>query len=447
MSRVFGIELRRSAALGTALVVLLLGLVLIFFADGILFADGWMQLAMTQRWYLALLWPLALAAGGWQARREHRSRVAELFASTPRPRVLRIVPTLGAMTVAVVAGYLAMGLVAGLWIVGTAEYLPAAALAVTAVGCLALIAAAWLGLAVGRLLPSPVTAPVLAIAGLAAVLFTPGATRPRDWLALVFSPINQMNMPDAYATVPGRVSVAQACWMAGLAITAMLLLASGGWRLRLAAVLPVLAGAALAITVMPQHNRTVLDAVDPVARALVCTEDAPRVCVSRVHSGLLAEFAPRAREGLAALAKLPDAPTEVHEDTSVYPDDGQPAWRADVVLLDVVAASNGRLGNESSAAEVVVRAFSGPATCEQPGDPADDLAAASWLTGREPVSPTPSALLSLATYDPQDVAHAVQRWQGLRKLPEDKALARVVALRQAAVACSAREGIITRGTP
>ncbi|MEV6632608.1 hypothetical protein AB0M54_17845 [Actinoplanes sp. NPDC051470] len=447
MSRVFGIELRRSAARGTALVVLLLGLVLIFFAGGILFADGWMQLAMTQRWYLALLWPLALAAGGWQARREHRSRVAELFASTPRPRALRIVPTLGAMAVAVVAGYLAMGLLAGLWIAGTAEYLPAAAFGVAAVGCLALIAATWLGLAVGRLLPSPVTAPMLAIAGLAAVLFTPWATRPRGWLSLVFSPIDQMNMPDAYTTVPGRVSVAQACWMAGLAITAVLLLASGGRRLRVAAVLPVLAGAALAITVMPHHNRTVLDAVDPVARELMCTEDAPRVCVSRVHSGLLAEFTPRARAGLAALAKLPDAPAEVHEDTTVYPDDGRPAWRADVVLLDVVAAPNGHLGNESSAAEVVVRAFRGRATCENPSDPADDLAAASWLTGQAPVSPTPSTLLSAGTHDPETVAQATQRWQGLRKLPEDKALARVVALRQAAVTCSARDGIITGGTP
>ena len=86
MSRILRIELRRSAALGTALILLVAGVVLLFFAEGIWFATGWMQLAMTQRLYLAVLWPLALAAGAWQARREPRSNVAELFASTPRPR-------------------------------------------------------------------------------------------------------------------------------------------------------------------------------------------------------------------------------------------------------------------------------------------------------------------------------------------------------------------------
>ena len=58
MSRVLTIELRRSAALGSALGLLVVGVLLLFFAEGIDFATGWMQLAMTQRLYLALLWPL-----------------------------------------------------------------------------------------------------------------------------------------------------------------------------------------------------------------------------------------------------------------------------------------------------------------------------------------------------------------------------------------------------
>jgi hypothetical protein len=447
MTRVLGIELRRSAAPGAALALLAVGVVLIFFAEGIAFADGWMQLAMTQRWYLALLWPLAMAAGAWQARREHRSNVAELFASTPRPRGLRMVPTLAAMAVAVVTGYLAMGVAGGLWIAGTAEYLPAAALAVTAVGGLALIAAVWLGLALGRLLPSPVTAPVLGVAGLSVLLAIPWATRPRGWLAMVFSPIDQMNLPGAYATVPGRVSVAQACWMAALAVTAVLLLASGSWRLRVVALVPVLVGAALAITVMPQQNRFVTDAVDPAARELVCTRQAPRVCVSRVHSGLLPEVTSRAREGLAALAKLPGAPREVHEDTTTYPRDGLPVWREDVVLLTVVAAPNGHLDDVSDAAAVVAGAFAGPPDCEKAADPADRLAAASWLTGRAPVSPDSSSLLAAGTYDTEVFADAEQRWQGLRKLPDGEARARVVALRRAAATCSAGAGMLTGGTP
>jgi hypothetical protein len=359
--------------------------------------------------------------------------------------MVRIMPTLGAMAVAVVAGYLAMGVAGGLWIAGTAEYLPAAALTVTAVGGLALIAAVWLGLALGRLLPSPATAPALGIAGLALLLSIPWATRPRGWLAMVFSPIEQMNMPSAFATVPGRVSVAQACWLAALAIAALLLLASGGWRLRVAALLLVTMGAALAITVMPQRNRFILDAVDPVARKLMCTGDTPRVCVSRVHSGLLAEVAPRAREGLAVLAKLPDAPTEVDEDTTTYPSDGFPVWRPDVVLLSVVAAPNGHFNDRRTVAEVVAGAFASAPDCEKSAGFADTLAATSWLTGRKPESPEPS--YPGGPDDSATIADAVQRWQGLRELPESEARARVVSLRRAAVTCTAGDSMLTGPTP
>jgi hypothetical protein len=439
MSRILGIELRRSAALGTALVLLVVGVLLLFFAEGIGFATGWMQLVMTQRLYLALLWPLALAAGAWQARRESRSNVAELFASTPRPRAQRTVPTLGAMAVAVVCGYLAMGVAGGLWIIGTAEYLPVSVFVVTAVGGLALIAAAWLGLAVGRLLPWLVTAPALGVAGLGLLLLIPGATRPRGWLALVFSPIYEMNMPDAYSTVPGRASVAQTIWLAALAVTALVLFASGGWRIRVAALLPVVVGAALAITVMPHQSRFVTDAIDPVARELVCAGDQSRVCVSRVHSGLLSEVSPPARKGLAILAKLPGAPTQVHEDTTTYVPAVYPAWHEDVVLVHVEAGQNGHLMNSDGVlADVVVGAFASPPRCEKSAGLVDRLAAGYWLIGREPVAGE--------TYDPADIATAVELWQNLRRLPGSEAEARVVALRRAAVNCSVGDGLMSQGT-
>jgi hypothetical protein len=428
MSRVLGIELRRSAALGSALALLVFGVLLLFFAEGIAFSDGWLQLAMTQRLYLAVLWPLALAAGAWQARREHRSNVEELIASTPRPRVHRTVPTLGAMAVAVVGGYLAMGLAGGLWIIGTAEYFPVSVLLVTAVGCLALIAAVWLGLAVGRLVPSPMTAPALAVAGLALLLFIPFLTRPRGWLALVFSPIYEMNMPGAYADVPGRASAAQALWLGAVAVAAVILFASDGWRIRVAALLPVVVGAALAVAVMPHRNSNVHHAVDPVAMEMVCTDDAPRVCVTRVHSALLAEVTPVAREGLAILAKLPGAPTEVHEDTTTYPDT-YPQWRPDVALLRVELGGNGHLADKGNAVVAVVSgAFASPPKCEKSADLAVRLAAAYWLMDREP---RPDG----SDYD-WATAEATALWQSLRALPAGEAQARVVALRQAAAGCS-----------
>ncbi len=439
MSRILGIELRRSAALGCALALLVVGTVLLFFAEGVMFATGWLQLAMTQRLYLAVLWPLALAAGAWQARREHRSKVGELFASTPRPRAHRTVPTLGAMAIAVVGGYLAMGLAGGLWIAGTARYLPAAVFAVTAVGALALIAAAWLGLAIGRLLPSLLTAPALAVAGLGLLLLIPGATRPHGWLALVFSPIYEMNLPDAYSTVPGRASAAQAVWLVALAGAAVLLFASSGWRSRVVALLPVAVGAALAITVMPHQNRFVVDAIDPVARELVCADGEPRVCVSRVHAGLLPEVTAPAREGLAALAKLPGAPGAVHEDTTSYLPRFDPPWRTDVVLLRVEAGTDGHLANRAAVpAEVADGAFAGPPDCERSLDPAARIAASYWLLGRQPPAGEPDAA--------ELHERAVQLWHTLRGLPGDEARTRVVALRQAATTCSPGDDILSRST-
>ncbi|MEU8614949.1 hypothetical protein AB0C29_43890, partial [Actinoplanes sp. NPDC048791] len=330
---------------------------------------------------------------------------------------------------------LAMGIAGAVWIVSTARYFPVAVLSVTAVGVLALVAAVWAGLAVGRLLPSLVTAPALGIAGLALLLLIPAATRPRGWLALVFSPIYEMNMPGAYATVPGRVSAAQAVWLAALAVAAVLLFASGGWRIRVAALLPVVLGAALAVTVMPHQNRFVTDAIDPVARALVCTDDQPRVCVSRVHSGLLAEVTPKAREALTVLAKLPGGPTEVHEDTTAYPD-VYPAWREDVALVSVEAGPDGHVLEPSAIpAEVVSGAFASPPRCERPAGWPERIAAASWLLGREPATGE--------RYDPEFRDSAVQLWQGLRQLPEAEAEKRVVALRRAALSCSVDEGLLS----
>ncbi|MDT5040369.1 MAG: hypothetical protein QOE51_1354 [Actinoplanes sp.] len=449
MNRILGIELRRSAALGSALVLLVVGCLLLFFAEGVGFATGWLQLAMTQRLYLAILWPLALAAGAWQARREHRSNVAELFASTARPRTHPIVATLGAMTIAVVGGYLAMGIAGGLWIIGTARYLPVSVFAVTAVGGLALIAAVWLGLAIGRLLPSARTAPALAVAGLGLLLMLPAATRPRGWLALVFSPIYEMNMPHAYQAVPNRASVAQAVWLAALAVTAVTLLASSGWRTRVAALLPAVLGAALAITVMPHQDRVVVNAVDPAARELVCAKDEPRVCVSRVHSGLLPEVVVPAREALTILAKLPNAPTQVHEDTTTYLPDFSPPWHEDVVLLYVNVGQNGHLDKTGMQEAIVSAAFASPAKCMASNVTGWDkeLAAAYWLIGREPAASGPKDPTVAPGYDSTVIAKAVQLWQMLRGLPDNEAKARVAALRQAAGNCSAGEQLSSPSTP
>lgn len=439
MSRILGIELRRSSAAGAALILLLAGAALLY-AVPQLWSAGWMPLAMRQRQYLVLLWPLALAAGAWQARREHRSNVADLFASTPRPRMRRMAPTLGASGIAVLCAYLAMVAAGAPWIAGTARYLPPAAVAVVAVGALALVAAAWLGLAVGRLLPSLVTAPALAVAGIGLLMVIPAAARHKEWLALVFSPMYGMGQYTDYQTVYGRVSAAQAIWLIALAVTAAALLGSGGGRSRLVALLPAVLGAALAITVVPRDKEFVANPVDPVAQEQVCAEGSPRVCVARVHAGLLPEVVPPARQAMTMLAKLPDAPAEAHEDTTTFYPDAAPPRRAGTVLIPVRVDASGHLADaDRIIPEMLYAAGANTHGCGQGPSTEVARAAGAWLSGREPVAEYAG--------EPAEVnPAAVALWQGLRRLPETEAAARVAAVRRAALACESIEGLLGRST-
>jgi len=437
MSRILRIELRRSAALGAVLILLLAGAVLLYAAPQ-RWSSGWMSLAMIQREYLVLLWPLALAVGAWQARREHRSNVGELFASTARPRVQRMVPTLGAMGIAVVCAYLAVAAAAAPWIIDTAGYFPATVFVVAAVGALALVAAAWLGLAVGRLVPSLVTAPALAVAGIGLLMVIPVAVRRREWLALVFSPMYGMGQYTDYQTVYGRVSAAQAIWLAALAVAAAALLASGSWRTRLAALLPAILGAGLAIMIIPRNDEFLANPVDPVAQEQVCAEGSPRVCVSRVHSGLLPEAAPLARQALALLAKLPNPPTTVHEDTTTYYPDTSPPRQADVVLMPITVDKNGHLARKAEIVPTMLKAAGANTNgCGEIPSTSVSRAAEYWLIGREPVT-------EYAHEPAEDNAEAVKLWQGLQRLPEKEAAARVAAVRRAALACEDVDGLLTR---
>jgi len=437
MSRILGIELRRSAALGAVLTLLVAGAGLLYAAPE-RWSAGWMPLVMTQREYLVLLWPLALAAGAWQSRREHRSNVAELFVSTARPRAQRMVPTLGAMSIGVVSAYLAVLAVAAPWIFDTAGYLPAAAFAVAAVGGLALVAAVWFGLAVGRLVPSLVTAPALAVAGIGLLMVTPVADGSREWVSLVFSPMYGMGQYTDFQTVYGRVSVAQAIWLTALAATGAVLLASGSWRIRVAALLPAVLGATLAIMVVPRDDKFVVHPIDPVAQEQVCAEGSPRVCVSRIHSGLLSEVTPLAREALAILAKLPDPPTTAHEDTTTYYPDTAPPRQADVVLIPVGVDKSGHLAHKATVLSEMLRMVGANTHgCDAGGDTPVSRAATSWLTGREPVTDDPEEPAELN-------AEAVTLWRGLQGLPAKEAAARVAAVRRAALDCAELTGLLSR---
>jgi hypothetical protein len=440
VSRILRIELRRSAAAGAALVLLLAGTVLLYSARES-WAAGWMPLAMVQRQFLLLLWPLALAAGAWQARREQRSGVAELFASTARPLVQRVVPTLAALAIGVVCGYVAMAAAAVPWIAGTVDYVPAAGFAVLAVGALSLVAAAWLGLAAGRLVPSPVTAPAVAVAGIGLLLvLTPNVLGHREWLAALLSPTRGLGLFADFRTVSGRVSAAQGIWLAALAAAAVVLVAAGNRRYRAAAVLPPLLGVAVGFAVMPRGADFVESPIDATARQLVCAGTAPRVCISRMHAGLLPEVAPLARQGLARLAKLPGAPTTAAENVNTFLDEHAQPYRADTVLFRVEVGADGHLAERDQFLPRMLDAAGVSAdACPAGHDRAVSRAAAYWLLDREPTDDRDG------TAEANNEARAL--WQELRRLPAGEAAARVAAVRAAALSCQDLAGLLSGGTP
>ncbi|WP_328341964.1 hypothetical protein [Micromonospora sp. NBC_00421] len=441
-TRILAVELRRSAALGAALITVVVGVGALYAATG-RWSSGWMALALAVREYLLLLWPLALAAGAWQGRREHRARVGELFATTARPRAARMLPVLGAMALTLAVAYLLVTAAGVAWIITTASYVPLLNfVVVTGVGALSLIAAAWLGLGLGRLLPALVTAPALGVGGVLLVFFA--TIGPSDRVAAVISPAHGSGPFHDYQTIDNRVSGALAISMIALAVTGLLLFVAGGWRARLTAVLPVLLGFVVALVVVPRDRDVLNWPVDPVARELVCTDDTPRVCVSRVHANVLDTVTPLAREGLTALAKLPDAPTAVHEDTrTIGFDEAWPVPEDGVVTIEVRLDRRGRLAHPAAVVPEIVRRLGVPydGKCDK-GDEVVERAAAYWLLDREPQSDV-EVVPGMVEEEPGINPAAVTLWRGLRDLPESEALARVTAVRDALAACTDPAGMLS----
>jgi hypothetical protein len=429
MIRIVRIELRRSAAIWAGSTLLAAGAGLLYAARE-RWTTGYMILAMDQRWYLPLLTGLAVAAGAWQARREHRCRVTELFASVPRPRAHQVVPVLLVFGLAAFAGYVGAWALAALRIAGTAEYLRAGAVAgVVLAGAVAVVVAAWFGLVAGRALPYLVTAPALAIATFATPLVARGITGHREWLSALLFPGYSVGGATDFATVPGRFSVAQVLYLTGLAASAALLFAAARQRARIVALLPALLGATAAMLILQGGSAFVADPIDPAARELVCTGDAPYVCVARVHSGVLDEVTPPARAALAKLARLPGAPSKAEEDLGQYPDSllipltiGDDGHANHVDRLDAIMLSN-----------VGVLPFVCPDESPGPGAAVVD-AATSWLLGTEPAQP----------HGGNGATGARELWLALRNLDEQEAAARVGAVRRAILTCSSGDDLLTR---
>jgi hypothetical protein len=283
MIRPVSIDLRRSAAPGAGLALLVLGLIAMYLFFGLdAWSGRWSPMAGTLRTTIGFTWPLTLAAGAWLVGRDRRGQVGELFASSARPAWQRVAPPAAALTLTVSAAYLLTVAACVPQVAGSATYFNPAAVAVIAVGLLLLIAAALLGMGLGKLLPSRFTAPALALVGLfissaPGMLYLHVSERTQARIALL-SPILAQN--GDFVMVPARLSLAQSIWAIALAVTGYLLVAGRGWRVRAAAALPTLIGVAAALAMQPSSGpSSSVVAADAGAQELICADGAPRVCV------------------------------------------------------------------------------------------------------------------------------------------------------------------------
>ena len=421
-------ELRRSTApvLGIGLVVFSLGLVYSLTGPWVhgtaQWNEQWTGLAQWTRYLTVFLWPLVAGIGAWQGLRDHRSRVTELFATTPRPAWRRLLTTAGAVAVALTTGYLVLLVVGGVQVAAHTSYFHLKWLPVAGVMVLALVGIALLGFGIGRLVPSLITPPVLAVAALAAQI----AVIQQGW-PLLLTPA--FGAPDitAFTTVDISVSAAQALWFTGVGATGLCLALAVRARARVAALLPVALAAAVVVPVLSDVDSPVV--ADEDALALVCDTDGPRVCVTAVHENHLPTLTGPVREALALLGKLPSPPTSFLE---VPPKDGgRPA-------PDVVAVSF--LTEPFTDPEDIKRAVlagAGTPMCEtQPGDwettvstVSARIVAAAWFTGS--LAPVPDYRY-LWDVERDDIERA---WQELRALPAAEQTARMAAYREAALDC------------
>ncbi|MFG1914081.1 hypothetical protein [Micromonospora sp. NPDC048898] len=445
IGRILRIELRRSAALGVGLLLLVTGVPLLL-TSTLFFAGRWMQLAVIARSMLVVLLPLALAGGAWLGRRDARNRVDELFTSTARPRWHRTTVTASALAITVVAAYTLLCLIATGWVVPTAHYFPSAAIVVAAVGVPALIAAGWLGMAAGRAAPRVITAPVIAVAGFALLGLLPELMSQPAPDAPVFLPepsalllVPVISGLDDFQTIMPRVSALQTLWLVALAATGLLLLGTVRRRATALAVLPAVLGAAVAVPLLPVGGTRGAAVVDPVAIELVCDNAGPQVCVTRVHAELLPAVVGPARQALAMMAaKLPNAPVRAVQTQQVTywarldPSTAPAPHSADTVVFDTPTID--RLGRADMSGDYFLPSLLEAAWQQECADQSvqgDEyrarIVAAAWLTGRPP-APQPG-------WDPTEMEGLVNAYQALVSLPEAEQRRRMAAAREAALAC------------
>ncbi|WP_328923323.1 hypothetical protein OG429_00745 [Streptomyces sp. NBC_00190] len=436
--RVLRIELRRSVAPWAGAVVLTTALAFLYLVNAAwwrgttAWTAQWTSMALWTRALLGYLWPLAVGLGALQGLRDHRSKVSELLTTTSRPAWHRAATLAGTTAITLASAFALLVLVGAVQVLPNTEYTHLGWLPISLVGALSLVAGAVLGMGAGRALPSALTPPALAMGAFVftALLHMSLGTEPNR--VSLLSPAVQ-EVRDVLVTLSASVHVGQTIWLLGMAATGFALLVAATPRARLLALTPVLAGAAIALLVLPSDPRRMY-VLDEAAAELVC--DGP-VCVTKTHQARLTDLAGPGKEALRLLhgALGSQAPVSVRENTAVLPDGSTPQWSRETVLFDfdddIIAAAKGEELTWALVAKGMVPGCAPVGWSSFGGDEFAQTVAVGWVLGDLRSLPGTGSASLRREVD----AKARPVWTELKALPRAEQLSRIDAMRAAALSC------------
>ncbi|MEV4969881.1 hypothetical protein [Streptomyces scopuliridis] len=448
--RVLRIELKRSVAPWAGAVVLTTALAFLYLIPGswwtgtTAWTAQWTSMAMWTRSLLFYLWPLAVGLGALQGLRDHRSKMSELLASTPRPARHRAVTLAGMTAFTLASAFVLLVLVGAVQVAAHTEYTHLGWLPISLVGALALVAGAVLGMGAGRALPYVLTPPALTMGAFvftALMQMSLGRTETTTATGFPGTEPNRVSLlspavqdvRDALVTLSASVHVGQTIWLLAMAVTGFALLVAATPRARLLALAPVLAGAVIALLVLPSDPRRMY-VVDEAAAELVC--DGP-VCVTKTQQARLADLAGPGKEALRLLhgALGSQAPVSVRENAAVLPEGSTPRWSSKTVLFDfdddIIAAAKGEELTRALIAKGLVPGCSPVGWSSFGGDEFAQTLAVGWVLGD--LRPLPSTLPTKFRREVDAETRPV--WKELKALPRAEQLSRINAMRAAALSC------------
>jgi hypothetical protein len=346
------------------------------------------------------------------------------------------------MALTLASAFALIVLVGGVQVLANTEYNHLGWLPISLVGALSLVAGAVLGMGAGRALPSMLTPPALAMGAFVfTILMQMSLGRTKTVTADGFASTepNRVSLlsptveeaREAFVTLSASVHLGQTIWLLGMAATGFALLVAATPRTRLIALTPVLAGAVIALLVLPTDPRRMY-VVDEAAAESVC--DGP-VCVTRTQQARLADLADPGRKALRLMQGSlgSQAPASIRENVTVVPEGSTPQWSRETVLLDfdddIAAAKGEELTRALIAKGMVPECAPVGWQMFDPHEAAAQSIAAGWVLGA--VKPLDSP--SLASSDVTALVRPA--WKKLKALPRAEQLSRINALHTAALSC------------